>query len=176
MSATKASILDGQREMDAAIVALNKLISPQQENKQNLFRDFQTQLVATDHQTQVIRDHLATLKDQGRDYFSAWDREIRGLKTEEIKRVDTRRRDQAKASFDRIYQEVDSTKNAFRPMMTTLFDIESYLKSDLSSTNLERMRPLVLRTSNEADTVKKHVRAVLAEIDHVWLGLAQRTK
>ncbi len=176
MSETKASVLQGQRQMDKAIVALNKLADSSGSNRRDLQREFQMQLIATEAQAEVIRDHLASLQNQGRSYFSNWDRDIRNLKTDQVKRVSRRQRDQAKASFDRIYQQVNSTKEAFRPMMATLYDIDSYLKNDSSDAMIGKIRPLVRRTTDQSEKVKQHVRDVVHEIDHVWLGLAQRSK
>ena len=115
-------------------------------------------LQALDKQANLVRGRAEEMKSKGDDFFADWDDDAH---------VTPERREELKASYARIKEEMVLAKEEFTPFLASLKDIEKYLRLDLSPKGLESTATLVKQAQEHGARVKSRIDGVLMRLNTV---------
>lgn len=143
--------------IDDTLKALEAVVGTQASDIRVNFDAYSKSLSALDKQAKVVRGRAEEMKAMGDQFFKEWEPE----------NVSPERRTELTASYAKIKDDMTLAKEQFTPFLSSLKDIESYLKLDLSPTGINSMGDLVKRAKDNGTQVKSRIDAVLVQVNSV---------
>lgn len=143
--------------IDDALKSLETLAGSQAGDIAGNFDAYQKSLVALDKQAKVVRGRAEEMKAMGDQFFQEWEPE----------NMSPERRTDLTASFTKIKADMAQAKELSTPFLSSLKDIESYLKLDLSPTGISSTGDLVKKAKDNGAQVKSRIDAVLVQVNSV---------
>jgi hypothetical protein len=144
--------------IDGTLVALEAVASTKPNEIKGSFDAFSKSVTALDKQAKVVRGRADEMKEMGDAFFKEW---------EAPKGTSPERRAELTASYAKIKTDMASAKEAFTPFLSSLKDIEGYLKLDLSLQGVESSGKLVKKAKDDGAKVKSLIDAVLVQLNSV---------
>jgi len=157
----------GNRQLDQTLAKLNNLVSSPNADLQKQFAAFDSSVNDLGSTAKSVCNKAEQIKAQGADYFANWDKESAKMNNEDIRHRSQARKQEVAANFDRISQQYDETKAAFKPFMSDLRDIQSYLNTDLTAGGLVAIKPFATKATSDAIPLKESIRS----LDEAFKGL-----
>jgi hypothetical protein len=143
--------------IDGALHSLEKVVGSQPADIKANFDAYTKSVAALDKQAKVVRGRAEEMKTMGDQFFKEWEPE----------NVTPERRAQLKTSYAKIKDDMAMAKEGFTPFLSSLKDIESYLKLDLSPTGINSMGELVKKAKDNGAQVKASIDRVLGQVNSV---------
>jgi hypothetical protein len=122
-----------------------------------------------------IAGKAGEMKAQGADYFASWDKESAQIQNEDIRSRSETRRNEVASRFDRISQQYDETKAAFRPFMSDLRDVQKFLSTDLTTGGLAAIKDTAAKATRDAVPVKKSLDNLSDDFKNLGLSMSPTT-
>jgi chromosome segregation ATPase len=97
-----------------------------------------------------VRDLADDMQKRGEAYFAQWDKDLAKIHNEDIKAVSTQRRAERMAQFKKLQESYGKARDAFKPFMQHLRDVDQALGTELTPSNLEAMKPFVAKAKTDA--------------------------
>ena len=82
----RAEIVTGQKQIEATVSAMNKVIASASANPRPAYKAFTKELGKTENQAKKVSKRAAEIKSQGRAYFKAWEAEFEKVASPELQR------------------------------------------------------------------------------------------
>jgi hypothetical protein len=115
------------------------------------------------------------MKSQGKDYFARWDKESAQIQNEDIRTRSETRRNEVASRFDRISEQYDETRTAFRPFMSDLRDVQKFLSTDLTTDGLAAIKDSAAKATQDAVPVKEALGRLSDEFKSLGLSMSPTT-
>jgi hypothetical protein len=144
--------------IDHALKSLDSLVATQPSDLRASFDTYSSSVAALDHQANVVRERAEEMKKMGDEFFKGW---------EAPESLSPERRAQLTASYDKIKEDMTLAKEEFAPFLSSLKDIQGYLKLDLSLHGINSMGELSKKARENGAKVKSSIDAVLVQVNSV---------
>ena len=105
-------------------------------------------------------------------YFAQWEKDAAQIQNEDIKAVTDQRRRERTDQFNNLKAHFGRTRDAFKPFMTDLADIEQALSVELTPGSMEALRPFVTKAKNDAVPLKKALNDLRAEFQALGVKMS----
>jgi chorismate synthase len=115
------------------------------------------------------------MKAQGADYFAKWDKESAQIQNEDIRGRSETRRNEVASRFNRMSEQYDQAKTAFRPFLSDLRDVQKFLSTDLTAGGLAAIRDTAAKATKDAVTIKESLGRLSNEFKSMGLSMSATT-
>jgi hypothetical protein len=168
-------IAKGNTLIDESLADLNDLVSHPYPDLRKQFAKFNASVNDLGESERDIAGKAGEMKAQGADYFASWDRESAQIQNEDIRGRSETRRNEVASRFDRISQQYDETKAAFRPFMSDLRDVQKFLSTDLTTGGLAAIKDTAAKATRDAVPVKKSLDSLSDDFKSLGLSMSPTT-
>jgi len=171
LTASSGMVANGTRLIDESLTDLNDLISnpdPDLRKQFNKFNHAVHELVVFDKD---VASNAGEMRAQGVVYFANWDKESAQIQNEDIRNRSEARRKEVAARFDRISQQYDQTEIAFKPFMSDLRDVQTFLSTDLTAGGLAAIKETVAKATKDAVPLKESLAKLSEEFKSMGLSM-----
>ena len=110
-----------------------------------------------------VRDKAKAMQDRGKAYFAAWDQQVAGIRNEDLRSRGVARKTQVSEQFQAINESYQKAKDLFRPLMSDLKDVQTYLSTDLTSGGLRTVRKEAARANAEAVPLREAIATLVSQ-------------
>jgi uncharacterized coiled-coil DUF342 family protein len=115
------------------------------------------------------------MKSRGADYFAKWDKESAQIQNEDIRSRSEIRRNEVAARFNRMSEQYDEARTAFRPFMSDLRDVQKFLSTDLTAGGLAAIKDTAAKASQDAVPVKESLVRLSDDFKSLGLSMSPTT-
>jgi hypothetical protein len=154
-------------QIDTTSGSVKGLLEGGDQDLRPLYASFVKQISRLEAGANRLDDRVARMREQGRDYYVAWDSEIDTISDPETREQSRARQDQARERFRELVSTVEEVKAVMEPYLTDLRDVQSFLNNDLNPSGVAAISDKALMAADEGETLKAHIDRVTAELEEV---------
>jgi len=149
--ATKAEVDKGIAEIDVVLAKLNALTDKHATDLETRFDAYQEEIARLDEIAALVRARADSMKASGDKYFEAWSKELKDANETQAE-AHTRRI----AQYKDIQSGFQYVRDAYRPFVGTIKEIEAALDKETTFVNVVRLEPsFKTARSQHAETKKR---------------------
>jgi len=156
-----------KKEVDAALVALDKVVATADTDPRKAFKEFDKAVPRVDSAATKAKKRAEDMKAKGQDYFKQWEKELAGVTNPDIRALAEKRKAQLQAAFDNIKTTMEPAKEQFNPWLANLKDLQKYLSNDLTIAGIDAAKDLTAKAKSEGQQVQKSLDKVIAELNTI---------
>jgi len=166
LAQVKSELMGSKAQLQATTDSLNKLQKSSPADAQANYNAFTEHYLKLQSQSQTLSTRAADLKTRASTYFATWDKQA-AVENPELRRGAVQQRAEAQRTYSSIVNEMELASLSFKPYMSNLADVGSYLKGNLSPATLNSISDLVARTTAQSKEVDTHIAAIVSGVDKI---------
>jgi methyl-accepting chemotaxis protein len=172
LQTTAARINQGNASIDAAVNSLNALVNNPTGDlvpRYKAYGDAVTNLrdLATD-----VKSKAEAMQSKGKEFFAAWDKQLAQIKNEDIREQSADRKKAVQKEFSDINASFQKAKDKFKPFMSNLEDINTYLGSDLTVGGIQSIKKTADKVADQAAGVKDSIDELSKEFKEMGVSMS----
>jgi len=175
LQATAQQVSLGSAQLTETMAFLNNLVERPQADLRPQFEKFSTALDQLQALAKDVNDKATDMQAKGQDYFKAWDQQLATIKNEDIRTRSAKRQQEVAAKFQTMNGDYQEAKTAFKPLMSNLQDIKTYLSNDLTANGIASIKKTVAQANQEVPPLKKAVGKLSADFKSLGLAMSAVT-
>jgi F0F1-type ATP synthase membrane subunit b/b' len=160
-------IVNIKKEVDAAMIALDKVITTADTDPRKAFKEFDKAVPRVESAATKAKKRAEDMKARGQDYFKQWETELAGVTNPEIRALAEKRKAQLQAAFDNIKTTMEPAKEQFNPWLADLKDLQKYLSNDLTVGGIDAAKGLFGKSKSGGQKVQQTLDNVIAELNTI---------
>jgi septal ring factor EnvC (AmiA/AmiB activator) len=153
------AVAETSTKVNDVLAALNNLTFKSQGDLRNQFDAFVSAIGKLDKSNDKLGSKVAEMQARASVYFDNWSNQLAAIQNEELRKRSIARKDEVTARLADVNTSYEGVKNSFRPFMSDVKDIQTYLGTDLTAGGLATVKDIVTKTKVDAvplrDSIKK---------------------
>jgi phage shock protein A len=175
LSQSSAMITKGTTLIDESLADLNDLVSNPYPDLRQQYKRFDNAVTELSESVKDLASKAEEMKSRGADYFAKWDKESAQIQNEDIRSRSEIRRNEVAARFNRMSEQYDEARTAFRPFMSDLRDVQKFLSTDLTAGGLAAIKDTAAKASQDAVPVKESLVRLSDDFKSLGLSMSPTT-
>jgi hypothetical protein len=160
-------ILNVKKEVDATMVALDKIVATAASDPRKAFKEFDKAVPQIDSAAKKAKKRSEDMKAKGQAYFKQWEKELAEVKNPEIRQLAEERKVKLQGVFDNSKTFMEPARDQFNTCLADLKDLQKFLNNDLSIAGIDAAMELIAKTKTEGQGVQQTLDKVIAELNTI---------
>ena len=160
-------IVNIKKEVDAAVVALDKIITTAATDPRKAFKEFDKAVPRVDDAAKKAKKRAEDIKARGEAYFKDWEKELAGVNNPEIRQLAEERKAKLQATFGSIRGFMEPARDQFNDWLAHLKDLQKYLSNDLTVGGIDAAKELIAKSKSNGLSVQQTLDKVIAELNSI---------
>src|SRR5262245_25965501 len=160
-----------EKQIDTTLSQADALVNAPGTNPRKQFDQYRKSLDTLESQAADIRDLANDMNKRADAYFAQWEKDVAEIKNEEIKNVTAQRRNERMAQFNGVRSHFAQVRDAFKPFLADLQDIEQALSVELTPGSMEALKPFVTRAREDAVPLEKALDDLRAKFQELGVSM-----
>jgi len=160
-------ILNVKKEVDATMDALDKVVTTAATDPRKAFVGFDKSVPRVDDAAKKAKKRAEDMKARGQAYFKDWEKELAGVKNEEIRKLAEERKAKLQTAFDSIKGFMTPARDQFTSWLANLKDLQKYLSNDLTINGIDAAKELIGKSKSDGHDVQQSLDKVIAELNTI---------
>ncbi len=124
-------------------------------------------------QVKKVREHGTAARARAKEHYEAWQKELTDMANPSLREKAQKRFTAASGEFEKINERIADAKEKFAPLAADLKDINTYLKTDLSTDAVKSLSNTIWRMGGSAKTVDSRLGDINEQIEKTMRKLPQ---
>jgi hypothetical protein len=159
--------VDVKKAVDATMASLDKIVSQASSDPRKAFKEFDKNVPRIDAAAAKAKKRADDMKEKGKKYFDAWEKEMSNVKDENIRKLAEERRNKLQETFSKIQTSLQPAKEQFQSWLSNLKDLQKYLSQDLTINGIDAAKDLIAKTKKDGVDVQQTLDKVIGELNTV---------
>ena len=160
-------ILNVKKEVDATMVALDKVVTTAASDPRKAFKDFDKAVPRIEAAAKKAKKRADDMTARGQDYFKQWEKELAGVNNPEIRKLAEDRKAKLQETFGSIKTFMEPVRDEFYTWLANLKDLQKYLSNDLTIGGVDAAKELIGKTKTGGQQVQHSIDKVIAELNTI---------
>lgn len=152
-------------QIDAIGASLDQLTRQGQSNVKNAFEVYSENVSEIEDMEEDFSKHANKMTSDGEKYFDSWDENGDTYDNVELQRSSNERRAELGRTYDKIGQNSQGVKEAFKVYVRDVTEIEEYLSNDLTTLGIESIESLTNQTVRNGTQLKRELENLQSAIE-----------
>ena len=166
------AVAETSAKVNDALAALNNLTFKSEGVLRNQFDAFGSAIGNLDKSNDKLALKVAETQAKASVYFDNWSNQLSAIQSEELRTRSTARRDEVSAKLADVNASYQGVKNSFKPFMSDLKDIQTYLGTDLTVGGLATVKDSVTKTKVDAVPLRDSIKKLQASFSDLSTALS----
>jgi hypothetical protein len=170
----QTEIQKGSTQLNSLRVALDALAENPTGDLTARYETFEKELEATKTIADSIRQRKEDMTARGAAYFELWEKQLAEMKTESVKALAEKRREELAENYGAVISATQLTGDAYQAYMAQVKEIHEALDNDLSEATIKGLAPKTKKSAEQAEAVKGRLATVverLGKIAAIYTGM-----
>jgi hypothetical protein len=141
-------------QLDTVLATLNDLVNSPT-NLPAQYTAFTSAVTDLQASGKNVDARVAEMRAKGMEYFKAWDEQAAQIKNEDIKTRSEARKKEVEDQFTKVKMSYTEARDAYRPLMSDLKDIQTALGTDLTAGGVAAIKGAAQKANQDAIPLKK---------------------
>lgn len=160
-------------QIEAIGSSLNELTKPGQADVKRAFDTFSNNASKIGKMEKDFSDHADEMTESGKTYFKEWEKNNEQYDNPEIQRSSDERRTELSKIYDRIAENNEGVKEAFRIYVSDISQINAYMSNDLTTKGITSIASLSDQTVRNGNTLRNELENLQAAIEDARAEMTQ---
>jgi len=160
-------ILNVKKEVDEAVVALDKVVATATTDPRKAFESFDKAVPAVENAAKKAKKRADDMRARGQAYFKDWEKEMSEVNNPEIRKLAEERKVKLQTTFDSIKTFMDPARDQFTTWLANLKDLQTYLRNDLTISGIDAAKEAILKAKANGQAVQLTLDKVIAELNTI---------
>lgn len=160
-------ILNVKKEVDATMVALDKIVTTAATDPRKAFKEFDKAVPRVDAASKKAKKRAEDMKAKGQDYFKQWEKDLAAVNNPQIRQLAEERKAKLQGTFGSIKTFMEPARDQFNSWLADLKDLHTYLSNDLTIGGVDAAKELIAKTKTEGQVVQQSLDKVIAELNTI---------
>ena len=129
------------------------------------YKTFSSEVDKLDKIAETARNQADKMRAGAAAHYAQWQQEIAAISNTALKAQSEARRASMQQEFESLKESMDSLKNAFRPFMNDLKDLQTFLGADLSASGYTAAESIITELKSEAVYVQRQLESVAGKLN-----------
>ncbi len=152
-------------QIDAIGASLDQLTRPGQSDVRSAFDVYSENVSKIEDMEENFSKNANKMTTDGETYFDNWDQNGDTYDNVELQRSSDERRAELGRTYDRIGQNSQGVKEAFKVYVSDVTEIEEYLSNDLTTRGIESIESLSNQTVRNGNQLKRELENLQSAIE-----------
>ena len=152
-------------QIDAIGASLDQLTRPGQSDVRSAFDVYSENVSKIEDMEENFSKNANKMTTDGETYFDNWDKNGDTYDNVELQRSSDERRAELGRTYDRIGQNSQGVKEAFKVYVSDVTEIEEYLSNDLTTRGIESIESLSNQTVRNGNQLKRELENLQSAIE-----------
>ncbi|MEA3292099.1 MAG: DUF2959 family protein, partial [Pseudomonadota bacterium] len=157
IAATRTQLDIASRQIGNTIGSMMALMNADPANAEELFKKFSKDIDAIEKQAAKVRNTADKMHAKGNEYFVDWEQESALFQNPDLKEQAVQRREELQSYYGQIDAYLQATKEAYRPFIGDLRDVERYFSNDLTPAGRSVISDQVQKTAIDGEKTQRAV-------------------
>src|SRR5271155_310160 len=166
------AVAETSAKVNDALAALNNLTFKSEGDLRNQFDAFGSAIGNLDKSNDKLASQVAEMQAKASVYFDSWSNQLSAIQSEELRTRSTARRDEVTAKLTDVSASYQGVKNSFKPFVSDLKDIQTYLGTDLTTGGLATVKAIVAKTKEDAVPLRDSIKKLQANFSDLSTALS----
>jgi len=171
LSDTRNELAKGKAEVNDANTALERLSSAGG-NLDQTFKQYSAAVGDVQKAGERARDRAKDMRENARLYVANWEKETQQIDNPELKAGAAARRQRVQDNYQKIETASSAVRDAYRPYLKDLQDIQRALASDLTPSGVSAAKSAIDKTRAAGTELNARIDALIAQLDEVSAGMS----
>ena len=126
------TLVDAKSELTSTVALYNSLIAGEAKKPESTYKKLIKALEKSEKVAEKTRDRVEKMQTQADKVFNAWTQELESYENEQLKELGIQRLDASKQRYGVMIERMESTSEAYRPLVSSLHDQIKFMGFDLS--------------------------------------------
>jgi DUF2959 family protein len=173
--ALQEEVIKGKNQVDLTIKSLEAVIAAAGPNAKPKYDEFVKSMGELDAQAASIKAKADDMRARGAAYFKAWEEQLAAVTTPSIKEQAEKRRDQLTKNYEAVTVAVEAAREAYRPVLSDLKDVQQMLTTDLTADSVKALGPPVVKIKDNAKVLGGKLDAVVDALKKIGAVYSAQT-
>ncbi len=175
LTAAADKIAAGNGKIDATMASLNDLISNPQGDLAAKYSKFSDNVNDLQSTADSVDARVNDMQGSSDKYFKAWDEQLAKINNEDIKSESAEQKKAVMDKFSDIKTSYSQAKEAFKPFMSDLKDIQTALGTDLTSSGVTAVASAAKKANKKSVPLKKSLDKLSQQFRDLGLAMSSQT-
>ena len=159
--ALQEEIVKGKNQVGLTITSLEAVIAAAGPSDKSKYDAFVKSMGDLEAQAAAIKVKGDEMRARGAAYFKAWEDQLAAVSTPSIKEQAEKRRDQLTKNYEAVTVAVEAAREAYKPILSDLKDIQKMLSTDLTADSVKALAPPVAKIKESGKVLGEKLDAVV---------------
>src|SRR5262249_25697367 len=147
LQAAANKINKGITQIDVTLTALTNLVDNPSGDLVPRYKKYSDEVKNLKSLAADVNDKAMAMQAKGKEYFTDWQQQLATIQNQNIRSISEARRKEVTDKFQEINTSYQEVKEKFKPFMSDLESIQTYLGTDLTAGGVQAIQ----KTANEAN-------------------------
>jgi uncharacterized phage infection (PIP) family protein YhgE len=172
MQDSVANIEKGKTQIKKTMDSLNKVQASAGSDPRSALKEFSNNVEDIKDAAKKVRKTTDDMKDSGKDYYKTWQKQLSGMNNEQLKAISSARQAESQATYEKVVGAYNGVREAYKPFIKDLTDIQTYLSNDLTPGGISAIKPVADRAETNAAVLNDSLSALQANFSSMAAAIA----
>ena len=172
MQDSVANIEKGKTQIKKTMDSLKKVQESAGSDPRSAFKEYGDNVEDVKAAAKKVRKTTDDMKDSGKDYYKTWQKQLSGMNNEQLKAISSARQAESQATYEKVVGAYNGVREAYKPFIKDLTDIQTYLSNDLTPGGISAIKPVADRAETNAAVLNDSLSALQANFSSMAAAIA----
>jgi len=169
------TLVDAKSELTSTVALYNSLIAGEAKKPESTYKKLIKALEKSEKVAGKTRDRVEKMQTQADKVFTAWTQELESYENEQLKELGIQRLEASKQRYGVMIERMESTSEAYRPLVSSLHDQIKFMGFDLSPEAMSALQGPAQELNTMADELFARIDAVLNQEQQDEAAIAEQS-
>ena len=168
-------ITNGILQIDATLTALTNLVNNPQGDLAPRYNKYCDDVANLRSMAADVNNKAIAMQAKGRDYFSAWEDQLATIKNQDIRQVSDNQMKDMMDKFQAVSTSYQQVRMRFKPFMSDLEDIQTYLGTDLTVGGIDAIKSTADKVNDQSASLKEAITKLADQFQQMGVSMSAST-
>ena len=169
------TLVDAKSELTSTVALYNSLIAGEAKKPESTYKKLIKALEKSEKVAGKTRDRVEKMQTQADKVFTAWTQELESYENEQLKELGIQRLEASKQRYGVMIERMESTSEAYRPLVSSLHDQIKFMGFDLSPEAMSALQDPAQELNAMAEELFARIDAVLNQEQQDEAAIAEQS-
>ena len=150
-------ITNGILQIDVTLTALTNLVNNPQGDLAPRYKKYCDDVANLRSVAVDVNNKAIAMRAKGRDYFTEWEQQLATIKNQDIRQVSNEQMTEMIRKFQEVNNSYQEVRMRFKPFMSDLEDIQTYLGTDLTVGGIDAIKSTADKVNDQSASLKEAI-------------------
>ena len=175
LQAAANRITNGILQIDVTLTSLTNLVNNPTGNLAPQYKKYCDNVETLRSMAVDVNNKAIAMQAKGRDYFTHWEDQLATIKSQDIRQVSADQMKDMMNKFQDVSTSYQQVRMRFKPFMSDLEDIQTYLGTDLTVGGIDAIKSTADRVNEQSASLKEAITKLADQFRQMGVSMSATT-